>query len=454
MANPLVVFFRTGPDRAPRLGGPDEVDRTYRGLRARVFWSLTLGYAWFYVARVNFSVVKKPLLDEQILTGTEMGLIGSAMLGVYAVGKLLNGFLADHANIRRFLSAALAGSAIVNLAMGCASWPLVFLALWALNGWFQSVGSAASVVSLAQWFSGREFGTRYGLWSVSHSIGEGLSFVATAAVVSWLGWRWGFWWPGLACLGVAFFLSRTLADRPATYGLPPVSVWRKERTSSPSEPIHAAAEGSVWAAQREVLRHSAIWVLGLAGATMSATRYGVMHWGMLYLQEGKGYSMNEAGSILSVYPVAALAGAALSGVISDRFFGARRNVPALGMGLLVSISLFLLAQTSSSSPLLDTVIMAVFGFNMGGLLTYLGGLMAVDLSPKRAAGAAMGVIGVFCYVGAAIQDTVSGWLVDRGRAVLEGVVTYDFQPLLAFWLVCSLASIGLTLLVWKSRPRE
>ena len=458
MLRSLVAFFRTGPDRVPPIGDRELLDRTYHRYRTRVFWSVTLGYAWFYVARVNFSVVKKPLLDEGILTGTEMGLIGSAMLGVYAVGKLLNGFLADHANIRRFMSAALAASAAVNLVLGFTTWFWAFLVLWALNGWFQSVGSAPSVVSLSQWFSPRELGTRYGLWSVSHSLGEGLSFVVTAAMVSGLGWRWGFWWPGLACLGVAWGLSRTLADRPGTLGLPPVSDWRNDHPAPPPDPDppggDSPSRGSVWVSQREVLGHPAIWVLGLAGATMSATRYGVMNWGMLFLQEAKGYSMNQAGSILSVYPIAALAGAGLSGIISDRLFRSRRNVPALLMGILVTASLVALVELPSSGAFVDSAILVVFGFHMGGLLTYLGGLMAVDLSPKRAAGAAMGVIGAFCYLGAAVQDTVSGWLVDRGRTVTDGVSSYDFLPLLGFWIGCSVASIALTLLVWNARPRE
>ncbi|HOU54467.1 MAG TPA: MFS transporter [Myxococcota bacterium] len=458
MPNPLVAFFRTGPDRVPPIADRAVVDQTFRRYRTRVFWAVTLGYAWFYVARVNFSVVKKPLLDEGILTGTEMGLIGSAMLGVYAFGKLFNGFLADHANIRRFMSAALAASAIINLVLGFTTWFWAFLVLWALNGWFQSVGSAPSVVSLSQWFSPGELGTRYGLWSVSHSLGEGLSFLLTAALVSALGWRWGFWWPGLACLAVAWVLSRTLADRPGTLGLPPVAEWRNDHPSprpdpGPEDPGHRSAQ-SIWASQREVLGHPAIWVLGLAGATMSATRYGVMNWGMLFLQESRGYSMNEAGSILSVYPVAALAGAGLSGVLSDRLFHSRRNVPALLMGLVVTASLVALAVLPARNPWLDSAIMVCFGFHMGGLLTYLGGLMAVDLSPKRAAGAAMGVIGIFCYLGAAVQDTVSGWLVDRGRTVVDDVPVYDFGPLLAFWIGCSVVSILMTLLVWNARPRE
>ena len=466
-----VEWFRTGPDRAPPLSDRGAIDREYRRLRFSVFWSVTLGYALFYVARVNFSVVKKPLLDENLMSATEMGVIGSAMLAVYAFGKFFNGFLADRANIRRFMSASLLCAACVNLVLGFTTWFWAFAVLWGLNGWFQSVGSAPSVVSLSQWFSPHELGTRYGLWSVSHSLGEGLSFVVTAALVSWMGWRWGFWWPGLVCAAAAFVLFRTLADRPATYGLPPVTDWRNDHPQPAPVAAAPASRESVGALQKEVLRNPAIWVLGLAGATMSATRYGVMNWGMLFLQEDRRFSMTEAGAILSVYPIAALAGAALSGIVSDRLFGSRRNIPALLMGLMVTGSLMALVAAPAPAPwldawaeaafgsslsgqLMDSAVLALFGFNMGGLLTYLGGLMAVDLSPKRAAGAAMGVSGMFCYLGAAAQDTVSGWLIDQGRTVVDGFSSYDFTPVLTFWIGCSLISILMTLLVWNARPRE
>ena len=50
--------------------------------------------------------------------------------------------------------------------------------------------------------------------------------------------------------------------------------------------------------------------------------------------------------------------------------------------------------------------MVLFGLGMTGLVTALGGLFATDICPKKAAGAVMGMIGVFSYLGAAIQEQV------------------------------------------------
>ena len=55
-----------------------------------------MAYSLYYVCRMSINVVKQPLIDEGVLTAGELGLIGSALLFVYAVGKFLNGFIADY----------------------------------------------------------------------------------------------------------------------------------------------------------------------------------------------------------------------------------------------------------------------------------------------------------------------------------------------------------------------
>jgi OPA family sugar phosphate sensor protein UhpC-like MFS transporter len=445
----VLRFFASGPDRPLASRDPGDIRRRYERMRWSVFLSVTFGYGFFYVARINFSVVKDPLLRERLLDPGQMGLVGSALLVVYAGGRLINGFLADRANIRRFMSAALLLSAAVNWLLGLTRWGFAtFLVAWALNGWFQSVGSAPSVVALSHWFGRKERGTRYGIWSASHSIGEAITFAGTGVLVASLGWRAGFLGPGLVCGLVALILFRTLADRPQTYGLPPVWEYRGE------EPEAGRAARSVGRSQLEVIRHPAVWVLALSSACMYVARYGMSSWGALFFRINKGYSLKATGGVLAVYPIAEIAGSVSSGFISDRFFGSRRNLPALLLGLLEVGSMLLLYKIPPGHPLLDGLALVGFGYALGGLLVYLGGLMAVDLVPQRAAGAAMGVIGVFSYLGAAIQDTVSGYLTKAtGRPARADAGLYDLGPAFRFWIGSAILSVLLALLTWRARPR-
>lgn len=439
----LLSFFKTRADEPLFSNEPAAIRRVYERRRWSVFLSVLFGYGLFYTSRMNFSVAKKAMLEEGVMSATQMGLVGSAMLFVYSAGKFTNGFLADRCNIARFMSTGLLLSGLANVALGFNPIFTVFLLLWGLNGWFQSTGSAPSVVALSHWFAKRERGTRYGLWSASHSLGEGLTFVVTSVVVASFGWRWGFWGPGLVCALASLILYRTLADRPQTYGLPPVHVYKGE----PPEPA-AKEVASVGQLQLEVLRHPGVWILALASGFLYMGRYGIGNWGPLYLATAKGYSTAAAGSMMAAYPYANLLGSISSGWVSDRLFGSRRNAPALIYGLLEVASLLALYWIPPGHPVLDSLALAAFGLGMGGLLVYLGGLMAIDLVSRRAAGAAMGFVGLFSYLLAGVQDTLSGYLLDASKVVVNGTTTYSFHLVFTVWISAMALSTALAASLW------
>jgi len=446
----LFRFFATGEDKPP-LTDRLEIDRLYRRNRVTIMTALTVGYGIAYTCRLGLSVVKKPLIDGGIFSADELGLIGSGIFYGYAFGKLVNGFLADHANIRRFLTAGVLLSALVNVAMGWSTLLWVWVALWALNGWFQGFGAPAGMVSLSQWFSNRERGRFYGIWSTAHSLGEGLTFIGSAALVAYFGWQAGFVGPGLLCVVLAFAMWIFLRDRPQTLGLPPVGDWRHDRV----EPSGAGRVGqSTWHTQLSILKLPSIWVLALASAAMYMTRYGMNSWGMLYLQEAKGYSDLQAGGLLALNPLAGIAGCATYGFVSDKLFGARRPPLNLICAVMEIMALAIMFFAPAGHPVLLSLAFLMYGFSINGLVTSLGGLFAVDIAPKKATGAAMGFIGVFSYVGAAIQERISGSFIREGTTIVDGVRHYDFSSAIIFWLACSVVSMVLAASLWRARMRD
>lgn len=447
MITALLSFFKTGPACLP-LTDPGAIRRLYERKRWSIFLSLILGYAFFYTCRLGLSVTKKPLLDAGVMTAAEMGIVGSVLLYVYALGKFVNGMLADHANIRRFMSCALLLSAIINIAFGYTQLFLGFIVLWGLNGWFQSIGSAPSVVSICQWFSNRERGTRYGIWAGAHNLGEGLTFVFVAWLVGHFGWRAGFVGPGLLCLVVALALFQLLGDRPQTYGLPHVADYKQDHSAG-APPAESTA-----ALQKLVFRNPWVWVLAVSCALMYVARYAINNWAILFLQESKHYSLTEAGFVMSAYPVTGFLGAAASGWMSDKFFGSRRNLPTLIYGLLQTGGIILLFLAPPGHCWLDAAAMGIFGFGVGGLIVFLAGLIAVDILPKAVAGTVKGLIGLFAYVGAGTQDWISGLLIEHHKTVVDGVTTYNFAAVFCFWIGASLLSMALAACAWNVRPRE
>jgi len=447
----LTRAFLTGEDR-PQLTDRDLVDRLYRRHRVRIMLAITIGYGLVYTCRLALSMVKKPLIDGGIFTPVELGMIGSALFYTYAFGKLTNGFLADHMNLKLFFAFGVVISALLNIGMGFSTVLWASILLWGLNGWFQGFGAPAGAVAMANWFSNNERGRIYGIWSTAHAIGEGLTFVGVAALVSLWGWRAGFWGPGVMCLVVAIGLYVLMQDRPSTLGLPAVADWRNDRVGEVAD--GAARDESTWSLQKTVLKIPAIWVLALASAMIYVTRYAINSWGVLYLQEAKGYTLMQAGGVISVNTVAGILGALAFGFASDKVFKARRPPTNAIFAALEIVGLLMVFFGPPGKPLFMTVAFFIYGFGLTGLVTSLGGLFALDIAPKRAAGAAMGFIGVFSYIGAALQDQISGHLIERGVTIIDGVRHYDFSTVIWFWVGSSVLSFILATSLWRVRARD
>ena len=192
-------FFAPLPPRPVTLP-PSEVDRRFTFMRYRQVAVMLVVYALFYVCRLAFSATKTTLIEQNIYSAQELGYVGAAMLWAYAIGKVVNGFLADHANVKRFVGFGLFITAFANMLVGFQMTAVVLIGVWFVNGFAQASGAPCCVVSLSRWFAKKERGTFYGIWSCSNNLGEAIAYVLTSVVmvsvaktygVDW-GWRSGF----------------------------------------------------------------------------------------------------------------------------------------------------------------------------------------------------------------------------------------------------------------------
>lgn len=448
MLKHIIAFYKVSQPK-PCNGEPlSEQKRRLKRLQWSTFLAATLGYGMYYVCRLSLNVVKKPIVDEGIFSETELGIIGAVLFFTYAVGKFTNGFLADRSNINRFMTTGLLVTALVNLCLGFVHSFILFAVLWGISGWFQSIGAATCVVGLSRWFTDKERGSFYGFWSASHNIGEAMTFIIVASIVSALGWRYGFLGAGLVGLAGALIIWRFFHDTPQGKGLPAVN------TSGEKKGMDALETEKFDRAQKAVLRNPAIWILAFSSAFMYISRYAVNSWGVFYLQAEKGYSTLDASFIISISSVCGIVGTMFSGVISDKLFGGCRNVPALIFGLMNVLALCLFLLVPGVHFWIDALAMVLFGLGIGVLICFLGGLMAVDIAPRNASGAALGVVGIASYIGAGLQDVMSGLLIEGNKQLVNGVEVYDFTYINWFWIGAALLSVLLALLVWNARNNE
>lgn len=449
MFRSILNFYKVSKARPCSFASPEEQRKKMTYYKWSTFLSATLGYGMYYVCRLSLNVVKKPIVEEGVFSETELGIIGSVLFFTYAIGKFTNGFLADRSNINRFMSTGLLVTALVNLCLGFVNSFILFAVLWGISGWFQSMGAASCVVGLSRWFDDKERGSFYGFWSASHNIGEALTFIIVASVVSAWGWRYGFWGAGMVGIVGALVVWQFFHDNPQSKGLPLVNQPKEKKVMTETE----AADYNK--AQKQVLLMPAIWILALSSAFMYISRYAVNSWGVFYLEAQKGYSTLDASFIISINSVCGIVGTVLSGFVSDKLFGGKRNAPALIFGLLNVVALCLFLLVPGTHLWIDALAMVLFGLSIGVLLCFLGGLMAVDIAPRNASGAALGVVGIASYVGAGVQDVMSGVLIEGHKSVVNGVEVYDFTAINWFWIGAAVLSVLCALMVWNAKtPKE
>ncbi|MSS85392.1 MFS transporter [Actinomycetaceae bacterium WB03_NA08] len=433
MKNPF-RWFLTGPDK-PRITDPQVVRKQFLKRRYSGVIAMTIGYAMYYVMRLPLSVAKQPLLEAG-LTAPQLGVIGAGLTIAVALGKFTNGFIGDHANIKKIIPLGLLGAAIVNVVLGLA--PVyygLFVVMWVLNGCFQSMGSAPATVSLSQWFPKKQLATWYGFFGIAHYLGEGLTYVGTAFIVAALGWRQAFLIPGVICIVLSAVVFYFMNDRPQTYGLPSADEFAGETALAKIEEKTSTKE-----AQIEAAKNPFVWFAAFSAIFLGITRYSVASWGVIFLQEQGGYEIVTAGSTLGIVAVMGGVGSVLSGIISDKIFKSRHAITSIVFGIVMILGILGIV-TLYENRMLCMVSAAVYGFALGIELSFLGGMLAVSLVSQKATGAAMGMVGLLAYFGATAQEIINGWMMGHFSTTVDGVTTYHFESIIIFWVASTILMV-------------
>lgn len=421
----------------------EKIDPTYKRLRFQVFLGIFIGYAGYYLVRKNFALAMPYLLKEGFTTG-DLGLIFSASSIAYGFSKFLMGNVSDRCNPRYFLSAGLILSGIINIVFGMTSYVLtsvIFMfVLMFLNGWVQGMGWPPCGRTMVHWYSVRERGRWVSVWNVAHNVGGGLIGPLAILGIALFGtWHSTFYFPGFIAIVVGLFILVTLRGTPQSEGLPPIEEYRNDY------PAKQVANPEKELTGREiffkyVFRNKYLWYIACANIFIYFIRYGVIDWVPTYLHTVKGFDHDQTSWAYFFYEYAGIPGTIVCGYLSDKIFKGRRS--PIGIIYMVGVTIAVLVywlNPSNSIAVYNYALIAI-GFLIYGPVMLIG-LHALDLVPKKAAGTAAGLTGLFGYLGGAM-------LADVGMGYIVQFVGWNG----GFWalLVSCVMAIFFISLAWNS----
>jgi MFS transporter, OPA family, glycerol-3-phosphate transporter len=397
---------------------PERIDPEYRRLRRQVFLGIFLGYAGYYLVRMNFALIIPSLLEEY--PQYSKASLGTALTGLslaYGLSKFLMGSVSDRSNPKYFLPLGLLLSCAIMFVSGTVkaiyASLLLVIALQTLNGWVQGMGWPPCGKTMVHWFSTKERGMVVAVWNVSHNVGGGL--VATLALVGltlFNDWGAKLYFNALIAAAIAIIVFFMLRDTPQSEGLPAIEEYKNDY-----RPDYSADHERTFTYReiflRHVLNNPYLWAIAIANAFVYLVRYGVLNWIPTYLQTAKNFSFQESSTAWLLYEFAAIPGTIACGWISDRVFGGRR-APATMLFMALTLVAVVVYWFNLEGPLwVDYAALIAVGFLIYGPIMLIG-LHALDLVPKKAAGTAAGFTGFFGYVfGSAIAGTGIGWIADH-----------------------------------------
>ncbi len=435
----------------------------FRRRRFLNWFPLGLTYALLYMGRYNLTVSKNALGD--LMTKAEFGEIFGIGALVYGLSFLVNGPLVDRIGGKRGILIGALGAGFMNLAMGLytyhvlgledpSSAPLtwVFMAMYALNMYFQSYGAVSIVKVNANWFHVRERGTFSGIFGIMISSGIFLAFDVSGRI---LGSPWvkgqGFgggdavWWvfltPSLLLFlffAVEIFLLR---DRPSQAGLPDFDTCDASSGEDLNERVPPLE------LYRRILTHPVILTVAGIEFCTGILRNGIMHWFPIYAKEqiaagltgGWQFAMDNWGLLLWI---AGVTGGMSAGMVSDRFFQSRR-APSAGFlyGVLILGCIVMIFTLQSGW------VLAFLGFVMSiaviGTHGLLSGTATMDFGGRKGAATAVGVIDGFVYLGTFVQSISLGFITSWN---------WRFWPV--FLIPFGIIGFVLLLRIWNAKPGQ
>jgi MFS transporter, OPA family, glycerol-3-phosphate transporter len=430
---------------APALPA-DRVDAEYRRLRRRVFVGIFVGYAGFYLVRTNLALAIPDLLEEH--PEYSKAALGTALTGLsvaYGISKFLMGSVSDRSNPKYFLPLGLLLSATIMATFGLnpalAGSLTAIIAIMTLNGWVQGMGWPPCGKSMVHWFSVGERGLIVSSWNIAHNVGGALvAFFASLGLLLFGDWGAKFYFNAAIAAAIAICVFFLLEDTPQSRGLPPVERWRNDYPPGYSERDEATLPA------REiffkyVLPNRYLWAIAVANAFAYFVRYGVVNWIPTYLETAKGFSFDESSKAWILYEFAAIPGTILCGWLSDRWFKGRR-APMTMIFMAATLVAVVVYWLNLHGPLwIDYAALFAIGFLIYGPIMMIG-LHSLDLVPKKAAGTAAGLTGLFGYVfGSAIAGTGVGWIADR----------WDWGGVFITMIVCCVLTIFFVSLTLRHR---
>lgn len=391
------------------MTGADTPRKKYAPLA--MFIILAVAYFMVYLHRTTGGAVSDTLMDHFDVGASSVALLASAYLYAYTLMMVPSGLLTDRFGPRMcatvFVTLIAAGS-----ILGAVSSETGDFGLMVAGKFLIGIGAAVVYIPalkiIAVWFGRDRFASMNGTLLLVGNVGAIAAATPMVLMIDAIGLTSTYVALSVVTVAIAALCWLIVRDRPDDAPAP-----------SPTERI-GTVEGlrTVFSSGRRFWP-LAIWLFLMYGTLMlwQASQAGSFYTSV------HGYTVTDAGLMVTMVGVGMAVACPLAGVLSDRVFRSRRKVLIIGSVLYTIAWAAICATTytdSASDMLSQGAVNLLLGFSGG--FSVVAFAQIKELFPVAMAGTSTAALNLFPFAGGAILITISGFMVPNGTLEEYGML--------------------------------
>ena len=397
--------------------------------RRSTFAVCLFGYVGYYICRQNIAAALPLMATTFQFSNSDLGLIGFWATFAYALGKFVNGPLADKIGGRRIFLLGMAGAVVCNAFFALGSSLTYFIVVWCVCNYFLSAGWGGLAKTIGAWYEPEHNGTVMGLISINFQFGGVVATLIAGGLV-YLGCTWDklFLYPAAITFFVLLWSYKNSQSSPQDImpgvrfgpnaGVKKTIVEFEDESSGDEEDAQIADPKKV---MRKLLAMPVFRQLLVFSFITTFLRNTFFFWSPKFLVD---IGLSASAGILrsALFPLLGCVGTILLGWYTDRYVTNGDRARAMWImltGLVVSLAATAVyAAGGSGAPgtavNLDLVVLLVglSGFFLLGPYSMSSGALTLDIAGAKGAGSCTGLIDGVGYIGAAVAAWGAGKLSD------------------------------------------
>ncbi len=407
------------------------------GRRESIFLVLCILFIFALFLRTSPAVIVTELMVAFNVPAAALGLMSSSFFYAYAFAQVPIGFLSDRIGVRRtVMYFGLVGC--IGTIMFAFS-PAIQMAAWAriLTG----AGTAGVWIPALKYLSVSyqpdEFAIFTSIINAIGGLGLLLATLPMALLVESIGWRNSYMLAGALMAVLVLTAWQLMKTHPSTST-------KNKNDSKNFEKNAVSLKHSFY-----FLKNSTFWLFFF----WAFLYYGVLFsfiglWGASYLQDTFDISRNRASLHLLFTTLGMMGGGLVWGLLSDRYFRARK--PILLLGTLGTLAAWVLFAFLPVYPGFFWASILYFAVGLFGIVFLINLGCVKELFPLEIAGTAMGTVNAAMFLGVAFFQGVTGYLLDSITA--SDFLMGGYHAIFFFYLAGIILALLMVLLMPETFP--